>query len=219
MQFLKKCVAMIMLMSVVGFVVVVVSPQPARGVGFAPVTVVNTPGHPVPVTGVVTGHITGDVNAGQRGPWNVGIIGTPTVQVGNTSGSPVLTRDVDRAAKQSFHTTSFTFMIGGEQNKADTFTVPAGKQFVIELVAAQANILPGQRALITLTPGNGSNLPIPLTDQGTYNGGTLEAFVGTQQTNLSFDPGTNLTYIYNRTAGEGDAGFFVTLWGYLVDVP
>jgi hypothetical protein len=49
----------------------------------------NAPSSPVPVSLQGTGTISGDVNAAQKGTWNVGITGTPTVNVGNfpTGGS------------------------------------------------------------------------------------------------------------------------------------
>src|SRR5260370_668311 len=49
-----------------------------------PVIVVNTPSQPVPVTGTVTGTVTGNVQAQQSGAWNVGITGTPSVNIANS---------------------------------------------------------------------------------------------------------------------------------------
>jgi hypothetical protein len=47
----------------------------------------NTAASPVPVTLQGTGTISGDVNSAQKGTWNVGITGTPTVNVGNFPAS------------------------------------------------------------------------------------------------------------------------------------
>jgi hypothetical protein len=47
----------------------------------------NAPSSPVPVTLQGTGTISGDVNAAQKGAWNVGITGTPTVNVNNFPSS------------------------------------------------------------------------------------------------------------------------------------
>jgi hypothetical protein len=50
-----------------------------------PVVVVNSASSPVPVTGTVTGTVeisnTATVNATQSGPWNVSLLGTPTVKI------------------------------------------------------------------------------------------------------------------------------------------
>ena len=81
MQSVKNSIGVLVLLLTVGVAVTVVSPQPARGAGSAPVTVVNTAGNPVPVVGTVNGQITGDVNvtnsptvkAQQSGPWTVSV--------------------------------------------------------------------------------------------------------------------------------------------------
>ncbi len=58
--------------------------KPAGAAGSAPVMVTNTP---LPIQGTV--------NAAQGGPWNVGISGTPSVNISNSGSSPVLQRNVD----------------------------------------------------------------------------------------------------------------------------
>lgn len=61
------------------------------------VRVINTASQAVPVV------VQGPVAAQQHGSWNVGIAGTPNVQVGNPAANPVLIRDVDRPTAQPFH--------------------------------------------------------------------------------------------------------------------
>src|SRR6266699_3160906 len=57
---------------------------PVGAAGSAPVMVTNT-----------TLPIQGTVNTAQSGPWNVGISGTPSVNISNSGSSHVLQRNVD----------------------------------------------------------------------------------------------------------------------------
>jgi hypothetical protein len=56
-----------------------------------PVIVVNPASQPVPVTGTINGSVnitnTPTVNAQQTGPWNVGIVGIPTVKLDSSNNT------------------------------------------------------------------------------------------------------------------------------------
>jgi len=79
MQLLKKYSSGLVLLAVIVLAGAITHPQPAHGAGSAPVTVVNTT--PVPVTGTISGNITGQVSvtndpsvhAIQSGAWTVGL--------------------------------------------------------------------------------------------------------------------------------------------------
>src|SRR5262252_545295 len=79
MQSLRRPLASVIAIAIIGIFVSTLVPRTARGAGSAPVTVVNTT--PVPVTGTVTGNITGSVSinnepavhAIQSGAWTVNL--------------------------------------------------------------------------------------------------------------------------------------------------
>src|SRR5262245_51844829 len=101
------------------------------------VQVVNTSAQPVPVNGTV--------GATQSGAWNVGINGTPTVTIGNAPTAPIPTRNVDEYDRQPFQQSIAVQLMAGEQSDiSSTITVPAGKRLVIENVAGQVVVPPGQ---------------------------------------------------------------------------
>jgi hypothetical protein len=107
------------------------------------VLIVNTPTQAIPVAIQGTTNVTGNVNiensptvnAHQNGEWNVGFRGTPTVQVGNAPGNPVLTRDIDRPTAQPFQQNIFFNFGGGSPLPTEFISVPDGKVFVIEYIS------------------------------------------------------------------------------------
>jgi hypothetical protein len=69
---------------------------------FAPrllVTNIASQAVPVSLSGTT---VPGAVSATQSGTWNVGITGTPSVNVGNSASSPVLVRDVDNPVRSPY---------------------------------------------------------------------------------------------------------------------
>lgn len=83
--------------------------------------------------------IQGIVAASQNGTWNVGINGTPTVnvanlgniQLSNTAANPLNVRDIDNPALQPFSLIVGCQFQNGECD-TNVFTVPNGKVLVIE---------------------------------------------------------------------------------------
>ena len=108
------------------------------------VKIVNTPAEAVPVAVQGTTNVAGSVsisntptvNSKQSGAWSVGIAGTPTVEVGNAAGNPVLTRDVDRPTAQPFQYEAVLTIEDGIQGGNAAIPVPSGKLLVIENVSA-----------------------------------------------------------------------------------
>jgi hypothetical protein len=120
----------------------------------APVTVVNTP---LPVT------------AAQSGVWNVGVIGTPGVNVSNTATSPVLARNVDAGTLThvgqsasnlvNLVTTSTIFANEGyrrifaDGSAATNFTTPRGQALVVTDVYFRCGgATPGSQIFFDLEP-------------------------------------------------------------------
>lgn len=101
------------------------------------VNVVNTPN--VNVVNSPT------VKAQQNGVWNVGINGTPTVHVANSTLGPILVRDVDRATAQPFELEIDVAMSDGQGGENAFFTIPLGKLLVIEQVSAFGTAPSGQK--------------------------------------------------------------------------
>src|SRR5215470_540884 len=144
-------------------VIIVVNAPQSHGAGSAPVTVVNTP-LPVAVTGSTT--ISGTVNAAQSGAWNVGITGTPVVNVTNTNKSPLFARDVDNPAQQPF-----AFALCAPSSPAgpcpsSSFTIPSTtatgqpvQRFVLEYVSGVCGLGTGSffEELVIDSTFNGAN--------------------------------------------------------------
>lgn len=112
---------------------------------------------PLPVSGSAT--VSGTVAATESGPWNVGIVGTPTFGLapgstvgisgtptvniasgltvgitGNSQTTPLFVASADDPAKSAFTITTPTSFSGSSNvfTKAQIGTVPAGQRYVIE---------------------------------------------------------------------------------------
>lgn len=104
------------------------------------VRVINTPAEAIPVIAQGTTNVAVQnvptVKAQQNGAWNVGITGTPTVQLDDSATNPVFVRDVDRPTAQPFQQEVIVTVNDGESGQNGFIIVPAGKLFVIEHVSA-----------------------------------------------------------------------------------
>jgi hypothetical protein len=126
-----------------------------------PVNVTNTP-LAVSIAGTPT------VNANVGTP-TVNINGTPTVNLANSASSPVFV-DTDRAARNGFNASCGTGDVDPTYGQASCtiFTIPPGREVVIESIACQsilvAGNIPGQANLIVPNMSAG---PVP-SGQGYY---------------------------------------------------
>lgn len=212
--------------------------RPAAAMGAAPVLVTNMgASQAVPVSPQGTTPVSGTVAATQNGTWNVGISGTPTVnlgagntvgingslQVGNTASSPVLVRDVDNAARLAFQASASITLADGTTFATSTITtVPAGKRLVIEYISALAATQTGQKALAQIQVYQGTTPylhRVALSLQGTFTTsfGTGDEFVAGQSTRLYADAGTAVIVEIGRSASSGAAKGVFVISGYLVD--
>src|SRR5579863_5243669 len=201
-------------------------PQSAAGPGPSNVIVVNTP---LPVSGTVS------AKAAQSGLWNVGITGTPTVNVGtlpavSISGTPSVSlapgasfRDADNAARQPFQSSWGCSFTGGTSSCTDTtsIVVPTGKELVIEFVNMFA-VLPspakGEFVSFGVAQG-GITVGYILPFNFIFDNGSVTTSAAGQQTRLYADPSTNVSVQCNVTAISASGFCSVSVSGYLVNVP
>jgi hypothetical protein len=101
------------------------------------VTVTNDATQPVPVTGSIGADVTGSVAASQEGEWTVGITGTPSVQVANDAAAPVPITGMVSVAPSVPERVRIVDSggTGGKTGNSCEYTVPAGKQLVVETVS------------------------------------------------------------------------------------
>ena len=147
------------------------------------------------------------------------------VNVTNT----VSTRGADNPAFQPFqHEGSINFGPGLVGSEA-TFTVPNGKRLVIEFASFWLLLPTGQKptsnwvgVVNSAVSSNHLKHFVPLVFQGTsvFGGQNSDSFVGSSPVRLYADPGTTVELVVRSTGvGAGNGSAFVSISGYLVDVP
>lgn len=156
-----------------------------------PVNVTNTP---LAVQGTVNANVSGTVGVSSLPA--VQLSGTPTVSVNSSSTNPVYV-DADRPARNSFSASCDTENYDPTSGQASCtiFTIPAGRQVVIESVACTAEVAAGQGpAQATLivpnipfgnAPGSAAYptyIPLAMTKQTLNNvGGGVDIWALTNQ--------------------------------------
>ena len=193
------------LSALIGFLALL-APNTSQGQGGPPaqnVNVVNTP----------------TVHAEQSGTWNVGISGTPSVEVVNTSDSPVLGRDVDHPARHPFQRGVVIEFATGEGIASAQFTVPADKRLVIEYVSANIILTEGVMFRFSVRTSAGSST-------GTHYFAPIsqpnfpEAYTISQDTRVYAAPGSTVTIEARRTVNATSlpSTGFASISGHLVDL-
>jgi hypothetical protein len=198
------------------------------------VLVANTSANPVPVqaTGTLPVHEQGtaNVNVTNTVPvsGSVGITGTPSVSL---SGTPtVKTTAVDNPAFQPVEVEG-SVVDGSDTTIADKaiYTVPAGKELVIQQVQMQSVLPSGEHVIeSSIATVNSTQLGrptfyrwiVPETTAVVDTFGT--DWIGAIQTTLYADPGTNVAMRCRRSDTTGTSnGVSVTcdFSGYLVSLP
>lgn len=191
------------------------------------VRVINTAAEPVPVIAQGTTNIAGNVsiantptvNSKQSGAWNVGITGTPTVEVGNEASNPVLTRDVDRPTAQPFQYVAIVTLGEGDGGQNTEIPVPSGKLLVIEQVSAFAIVSADQRlnfSILTHVAPDNAMRPHYLQSTKEEIGSGTNLYTVSQQTRIYADtPGAAARITRAGTTGTVTARF--TISGYFVN--
>jgi hypothetical protein len=195
------------------------------------VKVVNTAAETVPVTGSVTIGNTPAVDARQSGDWNVGITGTPIVNIGNTSANPALVRDVSNA-REPFMRSVDLGIIPDNTGAGAQFpacpnnpnlcsnAVPPGKLMVVEYISAWAYMEPGQRI-----SANVETVGVPLRFYPVimfYQASTQaygDILAGSNETKLYFWPGETVGARVRRDSPSGNALVSMTISGYFINIP
>jgi hypothetical protein len=171
---------------------------------------------------------------------NVSISGTPVVALdaGNNTvkfdavnstvkvdtSNPLLVRDVDNGARQSFRKSVFVSLADGSTFAAINpgITPPAGKRLVLEAISVGGNIPSGQKYACSLNITDEFaqvlfDLDLALVLQGTF--GPVDTFQGNTITKVYVESSDNIAFDVFRNAGSGAAGMRVSFSGYLVDIP
>ena len=196
-------------------IMVFISPGVGYGQGKppSPVEVVNTP----------------TVNAQQRGSWNVGITGTPTidlvpgatVNIGNMETNPVPVLDVNNAMQPFTRNLYADLNEGATEGASESFMVPFYKRLVIEYVTLRGVVPSGQKMAAILFTGIAGSEVLPnnlvLTEQGMF--GTRDRFVASLPMRAYADAGTTVSFNIYRNESGGSGSAALTISGYLVNVP
>ena len=185
------------------------------------VTVVNTSANPVPTLAQGTTNIAGTVQAAQSGSWNVGISGTPTFQVGNTASNPVFVSDVNEPAMHPFQASAGGALNAGSAETTVGIPVPSGKRLAIKFVSALGSVPTGQvirASFFTTIGGLETRHTLVMTPQGTFS--PQDDFAASQSVEVFADGGTSIFVEFDRSGGGvGTGGGFVSISGYLIDMP
>jgi hypothetical protein len=202
---------LILFITVIGLSV----PQSGHGTTAAlalDVRVVNTDTQAVPVD------VQGAVKAKQQGEWNVGIEGTPTVHVTNSTFGPILTRDADRPTAQPFKA-ELTLIIPDGNGAENAFvTIPVGKVLVVEHVSAFGSVPPDQEmdgfSVLTRTAPDNVQRPHYFNDvKREFQSATTH----TVSESVRIYAEGNLGVRAGRRTPTGSVTFRYTISGYLVD--
>src|SRR5439155_23134862 len=161
-------------------------------------------------------------------PTNVNVVNTPSVNVINTTASPVPVRDVDNPAKQPFQAEVVGGFADGASSTGDITiaTVPAGKRLVIEHVSAFGTMLPTQKVInggsevIWTDPFGIIIVQYHWDSQGSNADGSRDYFVVSEALRVYANPGPIQCFAErDSTAGANPNSVTFTISGYLVNCP
>jgi hypothetical protein len=186
--------------------------------GAAPVNIAQVSVPSVPVSGTV--------NATQSGTWNVGINGTPTVNL--ASGASVnVSNPLDSQnnptplamldATQPYDDGCTVNFNGSKLASCPFHTVPAGKRLVIQEFDATGAIETGLKPLDILMNGVGNGHFFTATFMGTFEG--LDHLSTHQETRLYTGANATPSCTVEISGISNSGNYLCRLSGFLVDVP
>lgn len=182
------------------------------------VRVVNTTAEAVPVVAQGTTSVEGLVYALQKGDWNVGIVGMPTVKVESDKTNPVYVRDIDNPARQPFQQEVELMLDPGEGGENVAINVPIGKLFVIEQISASGFAPAGQKMLFSvmthISPDLVTRKHLLQTTNSTF--GASNFFMASQSVRIYADTPSALARV-ERDFTTGTATARLVVSGYFVD--
>jgi hypothetical protein len=160
-------------------------------------------------------------------PVDVKVVNTATQPVPVSVAQPVQVRNTDHPARQAYQTLLSANIPSGEAGGSSSFTVPPGKQLVIEYVSILGVLEEGEKflmAVINTQVGTGPSVDhvFPLQDRGQVIEGVnpTHFWVGNEQTRIYADPGTTVSVSGQRNnvnPTTGSVSFRIS--GHLVNIP
>jgi hypothetical protein len=152
MKRFARALVVILALAVIGSVVSLVPQNPTVAAGGAPVSIMSP--LPLPVTGSVNATVNGTVATQQSGKWNVGIDGTPNVNVGNfpvlqpvsfsNSGSTPLFVDTDGPARAAVSGSCNANYDANGFAQCLAVNVPLGKILVVDALSVSTIVTSGK---------------------------------------------------------------------------
>lgn len=174
--------------------------------------------------------VTGTVSAAQSGAWNVGLTGTPTVNLGanssvkiagNAFATPIWTSQSDNPALHTFTYVLTTPFSGAESvfHTTPVVTVPAGLRYVIEHYSVVCTLpAGGTLADVAVTVNDGNFIRDDALPHVLAVNGSISGWAGNGLTKLYADAGAviNLGAVANGTNLQSCNG---EISGYAVTLP
>jgi|SRR5689334_22455864 len=155
-------------------------------------------------------------------PQNVNVVNTPlpitgTVAVENSSGSPLLVRDIDTSTRQPFQRRIQIPLIESQS----TIHVPEGKRLVLEYgsidVTVEQNCRVAFISIQTEVGGAKADHLISISSHTTI--GTRNVDLAGQQIKLYSDPGTDTTVNFAFSGDNCQPAGLMAVSGYFENVP
>jgi len=182
------------------------------------VRVINTATEPVPVTDAV--NLAGAMQAPRSGAGTVGVSGPLAMA---SSQNSLLFAPIIQPVRQVFSKRFFFSFVDGDATAGETFTIPAGKRFIVEHFSADVQATPRHRvwrlSVVGTADGETISHLFALTRNGTSHVGTT-IYTVSQSVRMYLDsePLSAPSVVADRstTSGVGDA-VVASLTGYLVD--
>lgn len=137
-----------------------------------------------------------------------------------TVAAPARTAQGADDAKQPYQRVLLMSLDPGEFSDSVSFSVPAGKRFVVEQASVNASMPTGQRVTVNLATtggGLGGRAWFALAAQGAISG--FDRHTTTQPLRMYADPATSVTFQAARSDGTSTASLNLSVGGYLVDAP
>ena len=190
---------------------------PVQVGGTVNTTVTNTP--TVNINGTVPVQVGGTVNAAITNTPTVSVSNLPTGTAGPTNTTVVLVKSLDNPAQQPFQTAVSCATPAGLASKCTAnYSVPAGKEFVIEYlqVSSTGNVTNGIPHYEVLTTAGGQALTylyaagIKLTSDSASDEHIVRIYA---------DPGSMIQFTGAQTVTGAGITFNLVMSGHLVNTP
>ena len=150
------------------------------------------------------------------------VVNSPAQAVPVSAQGTTLVRDADNPARQAVNVhLEKNLPVGQSQTACPTtlFTVPAGKEFVVEYVSIWGVSAVLESPSVSISrPGVQTEYLFFLERKGTSLIGA-PLYGASEQTRLYFSPGDAVNYCVTRDKNTDDLGYRIRLSGYLVNVP